>query len=213
MEGFIRKNQLLKAAISAITVSLAVFLLVKLQTPHPPSNELDEPQAPNGLIEPFNKPQPQTDPLPLSPTIDTNVIETPTPLHYPPIVSGALGTNLPKEFKVFKWLSDYIQCDRDTKNRIVKVSGAIISGGVSPYEFDFWRFETFTPVSFIPTPDSIPTSGPDETLGETVLFEKAVELFKGKYYHVTISFTWEKGDAVWIEDLYYPNTKDDKRCR
>jgi len=163
---------------------------------------------------------------------------TPTPINYPTAFEGALGINTPEGFDIVYWYTDYRECDINPRHTTFNIYGLIFSPGRPSYNyrFSFWRLDTVNnPLGFTatpsftpqPTPTATPTVFPLSvtpylvtptldtslgTLGESVLFNQPVVLLKDRYYHVTISFDWENGIATWIDDLYYPGTKNDSRC-
>lgn len=161
-----------------------------------------------------------------TPTIESSIRETSTPPLFPTPFRGAAGTNLPYRFEVVQWHDNYVVCDKDSNNTTVIIYGVVFANGTPPYEyhFSFWRFFTIaTPIGLTPTPIFTTTPAPSPLSdnpfnqvvsfpGEYVVFDKPVYLLKGEYYHVIISFEWEKGNATWIDDIFYPVTDRDSRC-
>jgi hypothetical protein len=134
----------------------------------------------------------------ITPTIDPTLVAAPS--SFPTPVIGAIGTNLPKFFLVGPWRDN--SCNKVRERFTVKIHGVNISGiddfeAFSVYQLVLWQYNKV----FVPHLD-VKADGQAEKI--VVLFDKPIQVDKGRYVHVLLSFKWADGDATWEDDLYYP---------
>lgn len=128
---------------------------------------------------------------------NTAAISTPSP--FPTPLLGIIGTDLPANFRVGPWHDNSIKCDKDPRHDSVTIYGVEISGGTPPYQITLWQFnKELQPTTLI-------------FLKRFVIFIDPVEVSKGEYVHVTITFQSGDTTSTWIDDLFYPYLND-PRC-
>lgn len=139
-----------------------------------------------------------------TPTIGISI--TPTIESFDTPSDGIKGINLPDGFSVGPWHDNSIKCDKNPKHYLVKIYGVEISGGTPPYEITFWQSDkkilTTTAIffeRFVVFLDPVRVIDP-------------VEVIKGEYAHVTITFQSPNGESKWIDDLLYPY-RNDPKCK
>jgi hypothetical protein len=208
-ESSFQRNHLLPAVILTVLLVVAISLFLVR-----PSDSVSLPPSQLGVHQNHARSAPTRDAVDLSGTKTSNprltfvadVTDTPTPVNYPTPFKDSDGTNLPSGFQVVQWRDNNTSCDRNPKMKTVNIYGLIVSGGTYPYQLTFWRFGVVSAPNLV-TPTTVPppsTPDPNVPDGSIFIFDPPVELYRGKYYHVTLSFNWEKGNATWIDDLYYP---------
>lgn len=231
------QGQILWLSVGFAVIAFILVLLPKNpapSTPPTPSPSLSGTPSPRG-IENITEATFATETMTPSVTPSSSIEKSATPEKYPTPFVGVKTVNAPVGFDVVYWVTDYAECDPKPNHNTFKVHGLIVPLGTPPYDYDFSfsRYnESFAPKGFTPTPSPtwtpsptytptfvpvpfVPatvTSQPDPPRGELIIFDTPVVLHKGQYYNVIISFSWVGGTAIWIDDLYYPQTINDPRC-
>lgn len=106
----------------------------------------------------------------------------------PPIV-GTSDVNLPFGFKVKKWRDN--SCDYSLFSNKVEIYGVEIYGGTSPYRFNFMSI------------DGELEDFEVSSNSEYVKFPDPVQIKRGEYIQVTITFQFNNGISQWIDHIIY----------
>lgn len=190
-------------ALASILVFILVGVLNKVISPKPDIIPIISTTSSLALITPTgtNHPTP-THTLTSPPTQSRTSTSSLTPTHLPSVFPGTIG---PYGFSVFKWIND--ACGKSRRLSRFNIIGVVISDNFNPIEFIFEQSgikqfgrQLINP----PFPTTItPNPGFDFHSSTVVVFEKPINLQKGEYAHVTITFPDNKSNTPWIDDLLY----------